>query len=155
MLGMELRDEGGSEGGPKAFPGLGLLPVVTTFEAQKITRQSENRSAWPEAGHDLAGYEIHHGRTGLDAELGEPLAEGGAEVGWHSGRAAGAYLHGLLASDPWRAAFLNVVRRDRGFPPQPVRTADPLEARLDRWAAHLKAHLRPGAWERLLAAVRS
>lgn len=153
MLGLELRDEAGSEGGPQAFPGLGLLPVATTFETQKITRQATAKSHWPEAGHGLAGYEIHHGRTTLQQEVGEPLADGGTEVGWHSDRAAGAYLHGLLASDPWRAAFLNRVRADRGFPPQPVRVADPLEARLDRWAAHLKAHLRPGAWERLRAAA--
>ncbi len=154
MLGAELLDEGGSEGGPKAFPGLGLLPVTTTFEAQKITRQATAISQWPAAGHGLAGYEIHHGRTALKQPDGEPIADGGAEVGWRSGRAAGAYLHGLLASDPWRAAFLNGVRRDRGFAPQPMRVADPLEARLDRWAAHLKAHLRPGAWERLLAAAK-
>jgi adenosylcobyric acid synthase len=153
MLGRELRDPGGSEDGPALFPGLGLLPVATDFVAEKITRQAAAVSRWPEAGHALAGYEIHHGRTaGLEA-AGEPLAEAGAEVGWRQGRAAGAYLHGLLASDPWRAAFLNRVRADRGFPLQPVRAADPLEARLDRWAAHLKRHLRPGAWERLLGAA--
>jgi adenosylcobyric acid synthase len=154
MLGRELSDEGGSEGGPKAFPGLGLLPIATAFQAEKITRQAATISSWPEAGHGLAGYEIHHGRTALVEALGEALAEGGAEVGWRLERAAGAYLHGLLASDPWRAAFLNGVRRDRGFASQPVRVADPLEARLDRWAAHLKSHLRPGAWARLLDAVR-
>jgi len=154
MLGRELNDAGGSEGGPKVFPGLGLLPVSTAFQAEKITRQTEAASRWPARGHSLAGYEIHHGRTVLAEGLGEPLAEGGAEVGWRHGRVAGAYLHGLLASDPWRNAFLNEVRRDRRFPVQPVRSADPLEARLERWAAHLKAHLRPGAWELLLGAAR-
>ena len=85
----------------------------------------------------------------------QPLAQGGgAELGWRSGRACGSYLHGLLASDPWRGAFLNCLRRDRQLPPQPVRLSDPLEAHLDRWANHLKAHLRPGVWERILAAVQ-
>jgi adenosylcobyric acid synthase len=154
MLGRELCDPGGSEGGPNVFPGLGLLPIATEFRAEKITRQSAERSRWPEPGHGLSGYEIHHGRTGSVAESGEPLAEGGAEVGWRLERAAGAYLHGLLASDPWRSAYLNRVREDRGFPTQPMRQADPLEARIDRWAAHVKAHLRPGAWEMLLAAAR-
>jgi adenosylcobyric acid synthase len=154
MLGRELRDDGGGEGGAKAFPGLGLLPVATAFEDRKITRLAAAASLWPEPGHVLSGYEIHHGRTALLEERGAPLAEGGAGVGWRSGRAAGTYLHGLLAADGWRAAFLNQVRRDRGFPPQGVRTADPLESRLDRWAAHLQAHLRPGAWERILGAVR-
>jgi adenosylcobyric acid synthase len=161
MLGRELRDPAGSEGGPEVFPGLGLLPVATTFQPDKITRQAAAVSAWPEPGHPLAGYEIHHGRSALAGPGGEPLAvpgrehaaAGGAELGWRQGRAAGAYLHGLLASDPWRAAFLNQVRRDRGFPIQPVRAADPLEIRLDRWAAHLKSHLRPGAWKIILAAA--
>ncbi len=154
MLGRELVDPEGSEGGPCAFPGLGLLPTRTRFEAEKITRQAEARSAWPEEGHALTGYEIHHGRTELQGEGGEALAVGGAETGWRQGRAAGAYLHGLLASDPWRSAFLNGVRRDRGFPEQPIHTADPLEQRLQRWAEHLKGSLRPGAWERILRAAK-
>jgi len=154
MLGRELLDEGGSEGGPRSFPGLGLLPTATRFETEKITRQAQARSAWPEAGHGLEGYEIHHGRTELIGEGGEALAEGGAEVGWRSGRAAGAYLHGLLACDPWRAAFLNQIRRDHAFPEQSIQVADPLEQRIQRWAEHLKRNLRPGAWERLLLAAK-
>jgi adenosylcobyric acid synthase len=153
MLGRELADPGGGEGGPRILPGLDLLPVSTRFEAEKITRQAEVRSLWPEPGHALEGYEIHHGRTSTAADGGEPLVQGGAELGWRLGRRAGAYLHGLLASDPWRAAFLNQVRRDRGFPEQPVHAADPLELRIQRWARHLQASLRPGAWERLRAAV--
>ena len=155
MLGRELIDPGGSEGGPVSFPGLGLLPLATRFQAGKITRQAGTRSRWPEAGHPLEGNESHQGRTRCAAEGGEPLASGGPEEGWRQGRAAGAYLHGLLASDPWRGAFLDQVRRDRGFRAQPVQTADPLEQRIRRWADHLRRHLRPGAWERLLGAVRT
>lgn len=155
MLGEELLDEAGSEGGPRAWPGLGFLPVRTVFRDEKITTESRFASAWPEPGHALAGYEIHQGRTEVFREGGEPLAQGsGPELGWRHQRACGSYLHGLLASDPWRSAFLNLVREDRQRSAQPIRIADPLEARLDRWAAHLKAHLRPGAWERILAAAR-
>ena len=154
MLGQELHDPEGSEGGPVSFPGLGLLPLATRFEAGKITRQAGTQSRWPEAGHPLAGYEIHHGRTRCAAQGGEPLASGGPEEGWRQGRAVGAYVHGLLACDPWRAAFLNQVRRDHGFPAQAVQTADPLELRIRRWAEHLRRHLRPGAWKCLLGAVQ-
>jgi adenosylcobyric acid synthase len=154
MLGRALADPGRSEGGPGAFPGLGLLPTATDFIPDKITRETAAGSLWPAAGHPLSGYEIHHGRTRLDGDGGEPLAEGGAGLGWVAGRAAGAYVHGLLASDPWRSAFLNRVRADRGFPLQPVQDSEPLETRIARWADHLKRSLRPGAWERLLAAVR-
>jgi hypothetical protein len=59
-----------------------------------------------------------------------------------------------LACDSWRAAYLNQVRRDRRFPEQPVRVAELLELRIQRWAEHLRNHLRPGAWERLLAAAK-
>ncbi len=154
MLGQSLSDPEGSEGGPSTFPGLGFLPTATTFVAEKITRETEAQTLWPESGHRLSGYEIHHGRTALAVDSGEALAEGGAEVGWVQNRAAGAYLHGLLACDPWRAAFLNRVRVDRGFAPEPMRIADPLELRIQRWAEHLKRNLRPGAWERILAAVQ-
>jgi adenosylcobyric acid synthase len=154
MLGSELLDETGSEGGPRVWPGLGLLPIKTIFRSEKITTESRFMSAWPEPGHALAGYEIHQGRTERLLDGGEPLAQGGgAELGWRDHRACGSYLHGLLVSDPWRGAFLNFVRRDRHLPIQPIRVADPVEARLDRWAAHLKAHLRPGSWELILAAV--
>jgi len=154
MLGEELLDEAHTEGGPRRWPGLGLLPLRTIFHRTKQTQTQAFLSAWPEPGHPLAGYEIHHGSTETIGSEGEALALGaGPEAGWRLGRAAGSYLHGLLAGDAWRAAFLNEVRRDRGLPSQPVRCADPLELRLQRWADHVRASLRPGAWERILGAA--
>lgn len=153
MLGERLEDRGGTEGGPRSWPGLGLLPIHTVFETEKSTRQHAFLSAWPIAGRPLSGYEIHHGRSEALAG-GEPLAlEAGAEVGWRHGRAAGCYVHGLLADDDWRAAFLNAVREDRGRPVQLARQADPLELRIDRWAQHLRRSFRGDAWERIVTAV--
>jgi len=45
MLGENLEDRGGTEGGPRSWPGLGLLPVRTVFVAEKSTRQSAYPSA--------------------------------------------------------------------------------------------------------------
>jgi adenosylcobyric acid synthase len=154
MLGEELQDPAGTEGGPASFPGLGLLATRTTFQPDKVTQQSEAQSCWPETGHRLAGYEIHHGATTLLRPEGEALVAGGAGAGWRQGRAAGAYLHGLLACDPWRAAYLNQVRQDRGLPLKEVQVAELLELRIQRWAEHLRNNLRPGAWEKLLGAAR-
>ncbi len=153
MMGQSLSDPHRGEGGPEAFPGLGLLPTATAFLPEKVTREAAPRPPWPEAGHPLTGYEIHHGRPRLAGPGGAALAEGGAELGWAGDRACGAYLHGLLACDPWRAAFLNRVRKDRGFAEQPVRAADPLEQRIARWAEHLARSLRGDAFARILAAV--
>jgi adenosylcobyric acid synthase len=124
------------------------------FEAGKIVQESRAESLWPEAGHVLDGYEIHHGRTFLCGSRGEAVAQGGVAVGWRCERGLGTYLHGILGSDTWRGAFLNQVRAARGLPAQVVQTSEPIEHRIRRWAEHVKRHLRPGAWERILGALR-
>jgi adenosylcobyric acid synthase len=153
MLGKSLTDKAGSEGGPPCFTGLELLPIATAFEADKIVHQAQAESLWPRPGHKLTGYEIHHGRSSLCASGGEPLVRGDAGLGWRQGRVLGAYLHGILSSDGWRCDFLNQVRESRTLPSLAPQTSDTLEVRLQRWAEHVRAHLRPGAWERILAAV--
>jgi adenosylcobyric acid synthase len=155
MLGATLQDDKGSEGGPARFAGLDLLPIATVFETEKIVQASRVASLWPAAGHLLEGYEIHHGRTSLCASAGEALAQGGVTAGWRHERALGTYLHGILANDVWRSAFLNEVRRTRGFPAQAVQASDPIEQRLQRWAEHVKQHLREGAWERIIGALEA
>ena len=155
MLGQTLRDDAGSEGGPRRFTGLGMLPITTVFQAEKLTQSTRTESLWPAPGCLLEGYEIHHGRTTLCATEGEPLAQGGVAAGWRSGRVVGSYLHGLLASDAWRSAFLNQVRCARGFPPRPAQTSTPIEHRIRRWAEHVQQHLRPGAFHRICNALRS
>jgi len=154
MLGKSLFDKIGSEGGPCCFTGLALLPITTVFEAEKIVHEAKTESLWPATGHKLAGYEIHHGRTSLCASRGEGLVQGEATMGWRHGRALGAYLHGILTSDGWRNDFMNQIRSSRGFPIQARQTCDTIEQRLRSWAEHVKHHLRPGAWERILGAVR-
>ena len=152
MLGETLEDPLGGEGGGARWDGLGLLPLDTRFSAAKTTEVRRYTSLWPEPGLALEGYEIHQGRS-LARGGASLVAEGGGALGLVGERAVGSYLHGLLQSDPWRCAFLNRVRQDRGLPRQPCRAAEPLELRLRRWAGHLRASLRPGAWERLLAQV--
>ncbi len=152
MLGGELIDTAASEGGPARWSGLGLLPLRTTFRAAKVTELRNYCSAWPEPGHLLSGYEIHRGQSEGD---GPALVQGrGAEIGQCGERVLGCYLHGLLACDGWRAAFLNRVRRDRGLPARATSCVSPADLRLQRWAEHVRESLRPGAWERILESVR-
>jgi adenosylcobyric acid synthase len=152
MLGGPLLDPEGLEGGARQWQGLGLLPISTIFNAVKRTTNSVFESCWPERGHTLGGFEIHRGHSHLESPEGEPLfAQAGAELGLVQGRVVGTYLHGVFTSDSWRAAFVNRVRRDRGLAEQTECHAQSIDVRIDRWARHLAAHLRPGAWERLLA----
>src|SRR5262245_51198846 len=73
MLGREVRDEAGIESKRNVIAGLGLLPVVTTFEPRKQLAQVEAVSLLPGLEHArVRGYEIHQGRT--TAEPGTPPA---------------------------------------------------------------------------------
>jgi adenosylcobyric acid synthase len=154
MLGQTLQDDAGSEGGPRCHVGLGMLPIKTVFQTEKVTQEVRTESLWPGPGRVLEGYEIHHGRSSLCTAHGEPLARGGVTAGWRSGRVVGSYLHGLLTCDTWRSDFLNEVRRTRGFSPQSTQTSTPIESRIRRWAEHVKQHLRPGAFHHICSALR-
>ncbi len=156
MLGTQLIDDAGTESGPARWMGLEFMPLCTRFGNDKIVRQCLLQSAWPAGGIPLAGYEIHHGQTELVGTDGEPLIlDCGAELGWRHDRVAGAYVHGLLASDPWRCLFLNEVRRGRNLPARPLQHAAPLDVRINRWTAHLKAHLREGVYAKILATIQT
>ncbi len=85
MLGRWLIDPDGTDGPPGRWPGLDLLPVETTFGADKELRATSFTSAWPSPGERLHGYEIHRGRT-------EGGAFGDALVRSEGGRGAVAPL---------------------------------------------------------------
>ncbi|MCA1716209.1 MAG: cobyric acid synthase [Actinobacteria bacterium] len=115
MLGERISD--GVESGEGEVPGLGLLPVETVFEEEKILARPEGRA--PEFGDaPVSGYEIRHGRV---LRLGaEPLfvAEGsrnGDAEGCRVGVTFGTSWHGVFESDGFRRAFLRRVAGERGL----------------------------------------
>ena len=132
--------------------GLGLLPVDTTFEPTKVTRQRTGRAL----GHQLTGYQIHHGRTTthnpwitLDDAYGtEP--EGATAAG---GTTHGTSLHGLFEEDGFRAAFLAQLATltNKTWTPAGVSFAAARQQQLDRLADMLESHLDLGALEALLS----
>ncbi|WP_051663261.1 cobyric acid synthase [Alicyclobacillus macrosporangiidus] len=73
MLGRLIQDPLGAESDAPVTEGLGWLPVVTTMAAEKRTVRvaGELLGAFP--GVPVTGYEIHMGRTALDAG-GRPFA---------------------------------------------------------------------------------
>ena len=104
MMGLEVRDPEGVEGNVRMLPGLGLLPVITTMQGDKVTRQVEFTFDGTEAL--CKGYEIHMGRT-VPAEGSPPspfnqLADG-REDGYQDKqkKCLGTYIHGILDNQPF------------------------------------------------------
>ncbi|WP_395156086.1 cobyric acid synthase [Ilumatobacter sp.] len=143
MLGHVIHDDVESSVGSVA--GLGLLPVSTTFEGDKVLA-SRSGSAF---GAPVAGYQIHHGRVrpeSADATAWLTLDGGGnAECeGYTDGAAVfGTTLHGLFELNAFRHAFLGTVAARAGAPFAlgDVAPAQHREAELDRLADHLAASI--------------
>jgi adenosylcobyric acid synthase len=147
MLGKILADPEGIEGQEGRFKGLGLLPLKTVIAGQRIARQRTVTSHYPQEGLPVTGYEIHQGRSRLleDATGTSPLFDD-ANLGIVDDNLAvwGTYLHGLFDNGPWRRAWLNRLRQQRGLKSLPTGVANYREQRelmLDLLADLVEPHL--------------
>jgi adenosylcobyric acid synthase len=165
ILGTRVSDPLGVEGGGDE-PGLGILPIATTLAAEKVTERAHGSllsdtifGSSPGDARAIDGYEIHCGRTiyGSDAK---PFARIAREsdgtvcddgVRSENERTIGTYLHGALAQDTFRSAFVAAARNARGLAPAAAfaRVSREREARIDRLAAHVRESVD---MSRLLAA---
>lgn len=107
MLGRMIEDCGGVESARKRVPGLGLLPVNTFFEAEKVTRKIQSKIDIRVNGRavrgKVSGYEIHMGRTPASRFL---KGKGGI---FQRGSVYGTYLHGLFDNDAFRRNFFDAL----------------------------------------------
>jgi adenosylcobyric acid synthase len=135
MMGEYLADPEGLEGQEGRYKGLNLVPIRTVITNRKIARQRDTSSQYPQVGLPISGYELHHGRTQLVTPqegttlsskdlanlrfdfLFEDKSLGIVDTGqalW------GTYLHGLFDNGPWRRAWLNCLRQQRGLSSLPT-----------------------------------
>ncbi len=118
MLGYELTDPMGIER-QGSMPGLGLLPIHTSMQVEKVTRLCSGRIhsgslfGQPLAEDRIAGYEIHVGKTVYlpQAEPFATLASGELD-GCISAdrRILGSYVHGIFDEDCFRHQFVSIAR---------------------------------------------
>ena len=101
MLGARIEDPDRIEGETTSIPGLGILPLITVMEPEKVTRQS--RFQFRNHPETCRGYEIHMGKTTLlDRSTASSLnrLEDGREDGYLlNDKCWGSYLHGILDND--------------------------------------------------------
>jgi adenosylcobyric acid synthase len=124
MLGEAISDPSGMEREGSTV-GLGLLPIRTIMQTDKITRNVTGKMAasklfgQPVTNSALSGYEIHIGQTIYQAEGAHfavlSTGPGSSNVnndGCVSAdeRIFGTYLHGLFDDDSFRHQFLHAAR---------------------------------------------
>lgn len=96
LMGQEVCDPHHVEGDIERLPGLGLLPVTTEMQGEKVTRQVKFR--FKESDALCEGYEIHMGTT-VATETLSPLnvLEDGRTDGYFvDATCMGTYIHGIL-----------------------------------------------------------
>lgn len=98
LMGEDVCDPDHLEGDIERLPGLGLLPVTTRIQPEKVTRQVSFR--FRDSGPACSGYEIHMGvTTPVDGTEGSPLnrlSDGTGEGYFLNRRCMGTYMHGIL-----------------------------------------------------------
>ena len=157
MLGTDIRDPHHVESAVDSVPGLGLLDMSTTFNAEKRTTQSKvlfhGASAWPFAGLagvQTDGYEIHMGSSvfGKGSPFTSAIDSNGQEkitgIADAKGCVAGTYAHGLFDSKDVVKGVVNALRMAKGLTPvltELIDRRDALERDLNHFAAVCRDHL--------------
>jgi len=140
LLGEWVEDPFGVEAARGRVRGIGLLPVKTVLEQEKIVRKVVGRSMVYDS--NVKGYEIHMGRTYVQGKRGYAFAlihEPGKSKSWEDGwvtddkHIMGTYIHGVLDSPSFRAEILNKIRALKG-----LKTRRPRKGRLARFAQYDK-----------------
>ncbi len=156
MLGESLDDPDGADGGvPDSECGIGLLPVETVFNRDKVTRRVQIRAA--DAGGSVftpgasgSGYEIHSGETRprdgareaeplLQIDRGDGVLRDDGAIS-DDGAVFGCYVHGMFDSLEMLQSLLYSVA-DRFGLERPVVKPFSMEAEYDRLAGVVRDSL--------------
>lgn len=141
LMGREVCDPDHVEGEIERLPGLGLLPVSTRMQGEKVTRQVRFR--FLEDSAVCEGYEIHMGTTTPLADVPvSPLNHlaDGREDGYFVDRTCmGTYVHGILDNpsviDYLLEPFADKLK-ETAFDYKAFR-----EEQYDKLAAHVRKHV--------------
>jgi len=145
---VELHDRKKTGSAKLAVKGMGILPVVTSFEQEKIL--SQVKAVEINSGLKVTGYEIHHGRTKILKE-GKPVFKIIEQQGKkikdvdgvfsENGRIWGTYIHGVFDEDNFRRNFLNKLRLKKGWPCRSETTNFNLDKEFDKLARLVRENM--------------
>ncbi len=151
MLGETLHDPDGNEGDVPELKGMGLLPVHTTFTADKTrTRVKGKVVVGPSEdsfehldGIEIDGYEIHMGETRVE---GAPFSklDNGKEDGCIKGNVFGTYLHGLFDTGELAEGIIRWLCGRKGIDPTDLHViprAEYAQTQYDKLADYVRKSL--------------
>jgi len=149
MLGQHILDPSHVEANADGVPGLGLLPMTTVFQTEKIVTQVQGIHV--ESTLPVVGYEIHMGRMQEESSSSSPAfrltrrggraAEDDDGLQSSDGRIWGTYLHGVFDAEAFRQWWLNRLRQRRGLAALPEAPGGSADGVYDRLAHAVRAHL--------------
>lgn len=150
MMGEEMKDPDGVEG-EGTIKGMGVLPIVTCFEKEKVRTRAEGEIAelpgiWKSlSGKRVSGYEIHMGKSHFTGEEACAFTRlNGILEGCFKENAMGTYLHGIFDEEEFREAFIEFLCQRKGINFQKGKTIsykEYKEQQYDKLAAILRESL--------------
>ncbi len=171
MLGHRIRDPEHVESPHAEMRGLALLPIETTFDATKVTRQVRVRVVCERGllacagGLEATGYEIHAGRVRVvddgPESVGRPAPvltvtartapatpepEGAVDP---EGRTLGTSVHGLFEDPLFRRAVLSALAESKGTRLETMSAPVTRDAAYDALADVVRRHVDLDAVYRL------
>jgi adenosylcobyric acid synthase len=163
MLGMTITDPEQYESDEKEIAGLGLLPVTTRIEKEKITCRTTavvtaDRGLLKGAGGlSINGYEIHMGKTSIHGQSFSVLnSRDGKTVSRPEGSVAangwilGTYLHDLFKNDSLRKHMVQNSAEKKGVVIPKGPRASP-EYEYDRLANAVREHIDMDLFYRIIS----
>lgn len=132
MLGKTLKDPNKVESSEDMVDGLGLLPIHTVFEQEKVTTRISCETVKDgsklldikDVTEGLYGYEIHMGATNFEegaTHLFKITESNGDNKGTfdgavnNKGNVFGTYIHGIFDGVPFREEIINKLRKKKGL----------------------------------------
>ncbi len=122
ILGETIEDQEEIEG-VGSIRGLGLLPMTTRFEREKVRTRAEGRTGklagalQSLSGKRVSGYEIHMGKSVWRQEEESFLLElPDKKDGGYLDNILGTYLHGIFDEEEFRQAFVRLLCERKGIP---------------------------------------
>lgn len=141
MMGTEICDLNQLESNIERLPGLGLLPVSTEMEGEKITRQVKFSFLGSDAVCE--GYEIHMGTTrptnGANSSPVNIMDNDNTDGYYLNDKCFGTYIHGILDNSVVIEHLLSPYT-DK-LSDKPFNFKDFKEQQYDKLADHVRSHV--------------